>query len=37
MDKKKITQQGGLAQVNLVLHQKGTGEIKRGNTLSDPQ
>src|SRR5690606_37511827 len=27
----------GLAQMNLILHQKGTGEIKRGNTLSDPQ
>lgn len=27
----------GLAQINLILHQKGTGEIKRGNTLSDPQ
>jgi type I restriction enzyme M protein len=27
----------GLAQMNLILHQKGTSEIKRGNTLSDPQ
>lgn len=26
----------GLAKMNLILHQKGTGEIKRGNTLSDP-
>ena len=27
----------GLAKMNLVLHQKGTGEIKKGNTLSDPK
>lgn len=27
----------GLAKMNLILHQKGTGEIRRGNTLSDPQ
>ena len=27
----------GLATMNLILHQKGNGEIKRGNTLSDPQ
>lgn len=26
----------GLAKMNLILHQKGTGEIKRGNTLTDP-
>lgn len=26
----------GLAKMNLILHQKGTGEIKRGNTLSAP-
>lgn len=26
----------GLAKMNLILHQKGTGEIKRGNTLVDP-
>lgn len=26
----------GLAKMNLILHQKGTGEIKRGNTLIDP-
>lgn len=26
----------GLAKMNLILHQKGTGEIKRGNTLADP-
>lgn len=27
----------GLAKMNLILHQKGTGEIKKGNTLSNPQ
>lgn len=27
----------GLAKMNLVLHQKGEGVIKRGNTLSNPQ
>ena len=27
----------GLATMNLILHQTGNGEIKRGNTLSDPQ
>lgn len=27
----------GLATMNLILHQKGNGEIKRGNTLSDSQ
>ena len=27
----------GLAKMNLILHQKGTGEIKKGNTLSDPK
>lgn len=27
----------GLATMNLILHQKGNGEIKRGNTLTDPQ
>ena len=27
----------GLATMNLILHQKGNGEIRRGNTLSDPQ
>lgn len=27
----------GLAKMNLILHQKGTGEIRRGNTLSDPR
>lgn len=27
----------GLARMNLILHQKGTGEIKKGNTLSNPQ
>lgn len=26
----------GLAKMNLILHQKGTGEIKKGNTLVDP-
>ncbi len=26
----------GLAKMNLILHRKGTGEIKRGNTLVDP-
>lgn len=26
----------GLAKMNLILHHKGTGEIKRGNTLADP-
>lgn len=26
----------GLAKMNLIFHQKGTGEIKRGNTLVDP-
>ena len=26
----------GLAKMNLILHHKGTGEIKRGNTLVDP-
>lgn len=26
----------GLAKMNLILHQKGTGEIKGGNTLVDP-
>lgn len=26
----------GLAKMNLILHQKGTGDIKKGNTLSDP-
>ena len=26
----------GLAKMNLILHQKGTGEIKRGNTLVEP-
>lgn len=26
----------GLAKMNLILHQKGTGEIKKGNTLADP-
>ena len=26
----------GLAKMNLILHQKGTGEIKRGNTLANP-
>ena len=27
----------GLAKMNLILHHKGTGEIKKGNTLSDPK
>ena len=27
----------GLAKMNLILHQKGTGEIQRGNTLSTPK
>ena len=27
----------GLAKMNFVLHQRGTGEIRRGNTLSDPK
>ena len=27
----------GLAKMNLILHQKGTGEIAKGNTLSDPK
>lgn len=27
----------GLAKMNFVLHQKGTGIIKKGNTLSDPK
>lgn len=27
----------GLAKMNLILHQKGTGEIQRGNTLSSPK
>lgn len=27
----------GLATMNLILHQKGNGEIKRGNTLTNPQ
>jgi len=26
----------GLARMNLILHQKGTGEIKKGNTLASP-
>lgn len=27
----------GLARMNLILHQKGDGEIRRGNTLTNPQ
>lgn len=27
----------GLAKMNLILHQKGTGEIKKGNTLVNPE
>lgn len=27
----------GLAMMNLILHQKGTGEIRKGNTLANPQ
>ena len=27
----------GLARMNFILHQKGTAEIEKGNTLSDPQ
>lgn len=27
----------GLARMNLILHQKGTGTIEKGNTLSDPK
>ena len=27
----------GLAKMNFILHQKGTGEIAKGNTLSDPK
>lgn len=27
----------GLAKMNLILHQKGTGTIEKGNTLSDPK
>ena len=33
----KYTDTAGLARMNLVLHQKGTGEIKTGNTLSNPK
>ena len=27
----------GLAKMNFILHQRGTGEIQKGNTLSDPK
>lgn len=27
----------GLAKMNFILHQRGTGEIEKGNTLSDPK
>lgn len=33
----KYTDTAGLARMNLILHQKGTGEIKTGNTLSTPK
>lgn len=33
----KYTDTAGLARMNLILHQKGTGEIKTGNTLSTPR
>lgn len=32
----KITDTAGLAKMNLILHQKGTGEIKSGNSLAAP-
>ncbi len=32
----KDTATAGLAKMNLILHQKGTGEIKKGNTLQNP-
>src|SRR5574344_131714 len=32
----KITDTAGLAKMNLILHQKGTGEIKSGNSLAVP-
>ena len=32
----KDTSTAGLAKMNLILHQKGTGEIKKGNTLQNP-
>ena len=33
----KDTSTAGLAKMNLILHQKGTGDIKKGNTLTDPK
>lgn len=33
----KYPDTAGLAQMNFILHNKGTGEIKRGNTLANPQ
>ena len=33
----KDTSTAGLARMNLILHNKGTGEIKSGNTLSNPK
>lgn len=33
----KYTDTAGLAKMNFILHNKGTGEIKSGNTLSTPQ
>ncbi len=33
----KYPDTAGLAKMNFVLHNKGTGEIKSGNTLADPQ
>lgn len=33
----KDTSTAGLARMNLILHQKDTGDIKKGNTLTDPK
>lgn len=33
----KDTSTACLARMNLILHNKGTGEIKSGNTLSNPK
>ena len=33
----KDTSTAGLARMNLILHQKDTGDVKKGNTLTDPK
>ena len=33
----KYPDTAGLAKMNFILHNKGTGEIKSGNTLANPQ